>query len=431
MSLPKLSAPAYDVRTWATNENYPSGVQPWSSQPIKVEHPSPAGGFVPGQGAGAPYFNRLFHDAYEQDREAKEAIAALVAAYNALVDHVGQIAALNWTSPASHSFNTSCVFYNAGDARWYLAGLGEESEIRSSGNQGRSWSTSSLIAGTTGSGGEEPGGADYTPGGDIIVSTLTRYNFMRLGGSWSKVDVFASAITGIATCCAYDPISGSFVSSIASSSEAPVVRTSGNGTSWTLRTPPFSFASANTVMRMHCRKDTGRIVWIRARGTNWDSSFSDDGGVTWSTAVNTFYSGGVGTPTEVAVCYNPTTDRWLAFFGETGTPSCLVYESDDNGESWTVKATLSASSLLGNSFAVMGRLWVALGTNGTDNFIVYSRDNGATWERTPETISTVAEGPMGVVGSTSGRLAAFYNASAVSITLASLTTGAPDLGVLT
>jgi hypothetical protein len=58
MSAPTL---ATFLRLFATAANHPGGADVWSGQPTKVEPPGPTGGFVPGTGGAAEYFNALFH----------------------------------------------------------------------------------------------------------------------------------------------------------------------------------------------------------------------------------------------------------------------------------------------------------------------------------------------------------------------------------
>lgn len=352
--------PSWTVGSWATDVNYAPGSDPWNSNPIKVSHPAPAGGFVPNQGAAAEYFNYEFNRLY-QTQVAEKAYS------QTLVDYVGQLPALNFLTGAAPGGAYNNAFYDKTRGTWVI--FGNALNARTSVDFGLTW-VSQTLSGTSV---HCIGGAtDNLSNSSWVLSTSDIYGYVFSAGVWTRVNVFSVLSNATSSVVAYDPVRALWcISADAPLSGTMLVRTSADRTTWTSRTPP-TMPAFNGPLAMEVNPSTGRIVLARFRPSTSPISvfisYSDDGGITWSTTAQKTVSAG---PTaKPYVCYNSTTQRWLVSVGSS------VLESTDNGATWADKVVLSASSILG--IAPVGSLLVA----GSSSRVVYSLDGGATWRET-------------------------------------------------
>lgn len=418
--------PNWTVEPWAPDTNYAAGALPWSGTPTKVAWAgAPSVGITPKTGFPAQAFNYAINKITSNAQASKDVL-------DEQVTYTGQMHAMNWQRHSIvNSFTVRGAAYNPVDRRWYVIGdnISGTSQVRSSFTWGKTWTDTYVDAVDAG---EDCRALDYAANGDMVVTTTGRYVFMRLAGTWSRQDVHASAIGTSLTCCAHDPIRGLYVAAagVVGAAAAPLVRTSSNGTSWTIRTSPFA-VSGDGPMTMHCRKDTGRIVWVTLNGSSTGLliSYSDDGGVTWSSQVT--ISAGFIAWTTLALHYNPTTQKWMIIIGNTST-GARVYVSSDNGATWSLQLTLATAGL-GRGLASFGRMWVTLSAETvfsvSNTQVVYSLDDGATWKRTGQGFDTslptmfgseAAGGFMGVGSDTVPNAYAF----------ASVAMGLPNLGTI-
>lgn len=357
--------PSYTVRTWATDANYAAGAQPWSSQPIKVEPPSPAGGFVPGQGAGAPYVNRLFNDAFTQDANAKTY-------QSTLLEYVGQMQALNWPLRVGltvASSTTKSALYNKTSRTWWT--FGTNHGRANSTDAGHSWGTAS----SSPSDGYISGDAN---GVVMVIGKASRYAHRWDGATWSDVDVYGAAFTNAAR-VVYDPVNAKFVwvavsggggSGLAYTSNS----TDGTGGTWSA---PSSItgtwlSNADARFGLAVDKTAGRVVFAGIESGNFRFAYSSNGGSSWT--VGAGVATAIPSPTEMHLSWNEEEGAFYFVIGETsGTHSCEVWRSAD-GSSWTKQATLTGWSL--KEIAGLGALLVAVAAGGD---VMYSIDQGVTW----------------------------------------------------
>ena len=179
------------------------------------------------------------------------------------------------------------------------------------------------------------GGQTFTDGGQLPASP-------------------GSAVLGDPVLAVYEPPSGPpvfYYSSIFSPDSVKVSlcihRSTDGGASWS---GPFEVTSATSSTdaledKEWCTVDpeTGRLFvsWTRFPPSGTDTmkvTYSDDGGVTWSTP----FKLGTGGQGSVVACDPNGPDVYVAW--ETGAPAIAVARSSNNGASWNAASTLSAFS---------------------------------------------------------------------------------------
>jgi hypothetical protein len=145
---------------------------------------------------------------------------------------------------------------------------------------------------------------------------------------------------------------------IATGGSGDSIASSANGTSWTNRNAGFG---ADDIQGLHFHEDAG--IWV-AVGDNGEIATSPDG-TNWTQRTTP------GTNLLTDVAYSPTLDQWVAV-GGTGS-SGVIWSSEDNGITWTARATGLADDLQGIAWGL--NRWIA---GGEDGFMRYSYD-GITW----------------------------------------------------
>lgn len=144
---------------------------------------------------------------------------------------------------------------------------------------------------------------------------------------------------------------------------------------------PFGTWVATTMM-LGVNKTSGRTILMGAGAALAISiTMSDDGGDNWS-ALDTLVTT-IGTPTNVWLSYNASEEAWY-FVIANGSQDSEVWRSDDDGDTWTKKATLSSVAL--RTIAGFGpNLLMAVSGTGIPaspgNRVYASVDQGATWRR--------------------------------------------------
>jgi hypothetical protein len=371
-AIPALTTPAYSVRDWATDAAFDASAGAWSEQPNKVEPPDEAQGFVPGQGAGAPYINKLFSDAYTQDDSAKTSLTTLKTesqtAFTNLWAYLGQLAVINWYAKqeVSTGNNHHTAYYDEVSNKWYVTGTTVEAAVHSSNDAGVTWSAS-LISGVR-AGATAAGGVGGDDGGNIVVLS-DRYCF-ELDAStdtWTKRDMMGAAVTGAYNAVVYD-VTNSLWCAI-----GPKTLTSPDRVTWTTRT---GVADTDQFHCLAIKQSSGRIA-----AAGWDGATtihiqtSDDGGATWT--ARTSKTTGV-TPAYMEMAYNADRDEWLLSLGDTTTPEGELWRSTDGGVTWTKLLSTIFNGI--RRPAPFGSMWVAAILGGADCILAYSLDGGETWK---------------------------------------------------
>jgi len=361
--------PSWTVGSWATNTNYPAGSDPWSGQPIKVTHPGPAGGFVPGQGAGAPYVNYEFNRLYTTQATEKSFLQSLTT-------FVGQEQALNFR--VSDSGDANFAFFNKKYNSWLLCDDAETVvEARDWGNL---YDLGSIVA--SAGAGEDCIHGDSDPSGNFVIATKTRYVFQRpySSGTVTKVDVAGSAVTLTEAQVAYDSVRGKWLWWGADGSS--YTKNSSNRTSWSSATnPPFA-GDGSFTNRMVANPTTGRILFV-CRNSSPNRLYidrTDDAGATWTST--TFITITTWTPDAVWLTYNESTTTWILAASSVSDALCKVWTSTDDGVTWTEVSSFTTTLI--TSIASIGELWVALAKGlappgSTRHNVIYSTDRGVTW----------------------------------------------------
>lgn len=356
------AAPSYVTRTWATDTNYAAGAQPWSSQPIKVEPPSPAGGFVPGQGAGAPYFNKLLNDAFTQDAAAKTY-------QTTLLEYVGQMQGLNWPQRTAVTLaGKKSALYNRALRWWFI--FAEDHGRAFSSDQGHEWTSSSADPSDTYISG------DQDSIGRMVIGKASRYAHHFDLSTWNDRDIYGAAFTNAAR-VVYDPIHTKWFWLAVDSAGVPKYSQSTDGVTWD------SLLSANGAggtflnnadprFGLAVNKTTGRVVFgaINSANGNIQFAYRDAGGFIYPASLACT----IVSPTIVEMSFNEDEGAFYFVVGETsGTNTCEVWRSVD-GATWTKQVTITGWAL--REIAALGAILVAVAAGGD---VMYSIDQGASW----------------------------------------------------
>lgn len=412
--------PSWTVGTWATNANHAAGANAWNGQPTKVVPPSVAAGFVPGQGNAAEYHNYLLNQLFATQASEKTYLQNLI-------DFAGDIPIRNWPYNVTSLDDLRYAFFDPYARVWWA--VGEAKNARKSSDQGATWSGSSELSGV-GAGSEDLDGGDADGEGNVVIASLTRYGFAVSAGSSSRVDIHGATATGTGRNgrVVYDPVNELWcaVTAIGGGTEVFVATSAAPASTWTARTKPTNMADGAIAMAVD--KTAGRIVLANhTRGGNLlYVSYSDDGGITWSSPTSLAHLLTSGTPAQpkLSLSYNADTGVWMLVTAElVGTPTSAIYTSTD-GASWTAMVRLNATCLKGP--APYGGVWVAgaaLDSGGGVNHLAVSRDDGATWHFLGMRLTGTE--PQGVYAGDGGLIALTE-----SNALASLRAGDPGLASL-
>jgi len=372
-------------------------------------------------GFPAQAFNHVINAHATNDQRAKDSI-------NEIVDFVGQMPALNFSNHSASLGDIRSAFYDSSSGTWYVVGANKNA--RMSTDNGRTWSTSVLTGIGPGTETCEGGAGDGL--GNIVIGTRDRYVFARVSGTWSRVDAHGSeGDAGLGTVYASrvirHPLIWVAVESISNGGTEMRIAASTTGTSWTSRVKPVGFAAG--AIAIDVNSTSGRIVFAnhdRASNT-LRVSYSDDGSASWSTPVVLAHgtsSGGAPYDALTSVAHCPNTNTWLLITGETTvTPACAVFRSTDDGVTWTQVAGLTTACI--RNPVAFGPLWIAMAQlASTVHEVVYSIDDGATWQRAGVRLPGGSQ-PNGVARGGGGAL--IHTQSDVMLSLRS---GLPDAGTL-
>ncbi len=357
-----MSRPAdltWTAGTWATNTNHPAGSDPWSAQPCKVVHPGPAGGFVPGQGAGAEYLNYLFNAVF--------GVQGVERTFQQdLLDYVGQLPALNFSDGILEDDVNKAMVYCVGQSLW--VGCGNLDTVKYSNTFALRWDPYGNP-----SGGLSMYDLDVTDTGAIVVvatgilGTDDLYEYDGVS-AWNA-RTWAVGVNALPN-VRYEPISGLWCI-VAYTGGSPIVYTSSNRATWVARTAPPEFPTGTAINLLAVNKTSGRIVWV-CGGTTLEWATSDDGGVTW-TYRNTHTYVGSEPNFPKSLTYDATTGSFtLCVSRDNGKTK--VWRSDDEGVTFAAVGGMNVET---NKMASLGNLLCAASVAGD---IVFSSDNGATWK---------------------------------------------------
>lgn len=433
---PAITAPAYTVRTFATDTNYPAGANPWNGQPVKVEPAGPDGGFVPDQMATPETFNKLFYDAFTSEAAAKtyqdDNATEVEDELAAHLAYTGQIVPLNWRAKVTvGAVSNRAAVYNPYVRRWLV--VGDTEDARASYDGGRTWSGTSLVAAAGAN--ENCYSAAVDVLGRAVIGTDSAYVFtLSAVDVAAKVSVWAGNTLAIEV--AHDPSSAKFAAIIVDGLTAFVKTSVDQGATWANATTlPVQWSDMATYPAFVSPKivadGAGRLVVV-AQGTagmgptgvgTCRAMTSDDGGVTW-TDRGTFATT-ITAPTLWDLSYNAGRAEYMYVMCEvSGTPTGEVWTSPD-GVTWTKQKTTSASSVM--YVAPNGSQWVGVvrAADG-ENHIVYSNDGGVEWSYAGFGRANVLQTTRGIVAGAGGFLC--VNADWC---VASLQAGQPSLGTIT
>jgi hypothetical protein len=395
--------PSWTVNGWASNANYPAGSDPWSNQPTKVSPPSPAGGFVPNQGAAAEYFNYLLNDIFNLHLSAR-------IAFGNVLNYIGQIPALSFRSSVTMLAGTSLIKFDAGKLNWLgggSAGVSGGTMIRT--KDLRAWPTSNEIS--------SPitvfdGAFDVDPSGNIVqpgtgATDGAKVNEYAAGtATWTtRTGLFSPAF--IAPDVVYEPVSGLWcVAGKQNGAFALGVYTSSNRTSWTSRTAPT--VANDGIAGPYCRlgvDGSGGMVMQAFKGS-WPGSVTSDtvsfskstnGGVSWGAvnAHNITWSNTAGSSVVPRPVW--TGSKWVAVAANThaSVMKTNVYNSSD-GVTFAVAAELTNCAI--SNIVALGELVVGFckDLNGDTGRIVFSIDSGETWNYTDECVPGLTSSLAGI-----------------------------------
>lgn len=364
--------PSFVVPTWATDTSYPAGASVWSSQPTKVTFGAPAGGFVPGAPAAAPYFNKLFFDAFTTDAAGKTA-------NQATLDFAGQIQALNFRQPGIAQSFVHGV-WNPSARAWYA--IETTTNCKASFSAGYTWGSNVITGADT----LHRIGSD--PSGNLVITTAVTSGTIHEfnGTTWTRrtASVFGGgsflSIVGKVQ-IAYDTTSSTWWMGALNTSPAQIVcATSTDRVTWTARSVPTSgtetsleVVAGNGLLVMIGRMATGGISHV------WTSA---NGGVSWAARADITHGFTAGTVDQIV--YSATEGLFMAVFGNVATPACKVVTSPD-GVTWTARGASVTKCI--SKLANLGAMWVAHMSNQE---VAFSLDSGATWKGAGMVLDTPA-----------------------------------------
>src|SRR5882672_4735605 len=367
------SAASYTVPTWATNTNYPAGGAPWSGQPIKVAFASPAGGFVPGSGAAAEYFNKLFFDTFGTDTSAKTY-------FGTLADGLGQADVINWTQEPTFN-NVFGPTYDTVNHRWIASastGGGDLPWISYDGGQvwvSTSWSSTPTNKPVVGS----------NPAGLVVgVDGASNKAYWLPASSPST---FSNTTAGIAghTVFYRDVVwlaSGSVF--LAAGRESGIgshlIKSTGTA-AWTDLTASIP-GTVNSIHDWSADASPTRAVFIPKNAAMGVNYMTTDDGTTFTLRTTLPITTNF---VPKAVHYNATQGLWMfgaLFVG--GSANQLNFWTSPDGLTWTVKAQPAYPNWEIYDISSLGAVWVALvarevGLANERMTVLYSTDDGATW----------------------------------------------------
>lgn len=364
--------PNWVVPVFAPDTAYPTSANPWSNTPTKTTHAGASSvGFTPKTAVPAQAINKLLNDAYTTDGSSKASAVEWA-------NYVGQIQALNFPNVAGLPSISRYALFAAASCKWYV--LANNETVHVSLNAGITWTPETGV-GIVGAG-ENCLGGDADLGGNVVISTDTKYVFEKTEstGTWTRVDVVGGGVPSAGECqVAFDPLSGRWIWFGASGASTTLVKTSTNRTTWTDATTKPSGSWSGVSLGLACKPSNGRVIamCIGSPPGTVRVATSDNGGVNWTDRA-TLTTTLPGTSERTAISYSEVDDSWICTLGKIATADSEVWRSTDDGVTWTKIATFGNACLL--NVACLGRLLVSVAVlaDGSSH-IVYSLDTGVTW----------------------------------------------------
>jgi hypothetical protein len=299
-------------------------------------------------------------DAVDAFIETNANLAFLEGRFNALQFTNFQRVTLTVPVPGLSRWNYA--LWNAVRRQWIL--VGDDEDIRTSTDNGASWSTTSSIAAVGAN--EDCYFVDHDTNGDYVVSTDTRYVFRSASGVWSKVDVVGAPLAVADVCTiAHDPIRNLWAWSHQSG-----FATSPTGAVWTPRTGPSAWSATFINRQMAANKVNGRIIVVASNGNAIKVATSDDGGVTYTNRADPPST--VVSPTRIRITHDRFTGDWYMSVS-AGAGTTQVFRSIDDGVTWTLRVALTNAYF--SSIAATSAGLVAFGGSQ----LIRSTTQGGLW----------------------------------------------------
>ncbi len=357
---------AFRRLSWASDDDYAAGVDPWSGAPTKVEPTTQfkTKGFTPEGPGSAQKLNWVINS-------MADTVTAL-----------GAAPALNFTTPATAAL-ALLVRYSPFDRRWLGCDyLNNDKFVRTP--DPWTWPSSTEIS----------GGALNTEAiwdfnvdpdtGDILGFA----NGIDKGWHYDKATTTWVSVSGELgndpqrPSIVYEPVTDRWVvAALRSGSGNTDFYNSVTGLTFTQHTKPSGWPSAAGV-DVTLGVGDGKVVARATSGTNLYTSVSSDGGATWSAAVVT----AVGfTPSYGGTNHQPapiwTGSKWIMSVPDLSGPRTKIYSSV-NGTSWTEEADLDVGIMRMAVFEG-GALVLA----HTSVQLIFSQDSGTTWQYSTRTLT--------------------------------------------
>lgn len=365
--------PSYTVPFWATTANYPAGSSPWSGTPTKATHPSPQGGFVPGQGAAAEYMNKLLHDAFDVDASAKAAISTLT-------DYVGQMNVLVYSKNAltATAADATVPVWDAVSRRWVTVG-GDSGAKPFYSFDGKTWVVGSFTGNPSfASLAVNPAGlAVFIGNNDNAWSLAANTN------TWTYPTVPAGA-QAVHSATVWLSSASLFVSCGQVSPSASQRSATSNGTAnWVDRTANIpATVAALTGCTFKGAASASTVVMLPGTSGNVNYMTSTDG-INWTLRATLPVVAGEATR---CITYATTSSLFVMITSVTATGIVKTYTSPD-GVTWTLKSTTVSQNWVPFGIVTMGTIWAmaagaGVGTATSRATVLYSLDLGVTWRPT-------------------------------------------------
>jgi hypothetical protein len=362
---------AYVVPVWAPNTNYPVTADPWSATPTKTAHSGAASvGITPKTGVAAQVFNKVINDAYT-------AIGAGKVADQTILDHVGQLQALNFGANVTGAFVDAV--WNKPSNQWWA--IETTVSCRPSTQNGWTWGANFLAS----SGPDTLNRIAVDTAGNMVV-TATTNTYQTLHEYNISTNTWARRLSGLGAsnnnaptgkdCVVFDPASGLWCHGAFDGylgANAARLATSSDRSTWTARSfDPGATLSIGLEMASN-GVSTLVLVGRTASGTSkvWTSA---NGGVSWTARADISHGISTGTVQEFHFC--PALNLFFYLVGDSGTAHKLYSSAD--GVAWTLVHSVATKQF--TRLSSVGRILLANTSSGSN--LVFSLDGGASWRYT-------------------------------------------------
>jgi hypothetical protein len=163
-------------------------------------------------------------------------------------------------------------------------------------------------------------------------------------------------------------------------SNKPVVFYSSDGITWSQATTHTSSVNWVSIFDLAFNSNTGRLVLSGGNGSQAITSYSDDGGVSWTTNYISI-SGSIagGDPSITSIMYNSTSQLFIGTFGYANSSGNRIITSS-NGTSWTARTTETSLSYKHLAYNATDNVMIAVpAMTSLGTTIIRSTNGGTTW----------------------------------------------------